>query len=203
MPVGVVKWFNENKGYGFITPDGGEKDVFVHATGIKGAGHQNLREASAWSSRSSRGPRAPRRGASRRSPKAVRNKSRRERHPVSPVAPVALVTASRLEAPRELLSAPWTSTEQPQGTPRLGDAILIPSPSRGTMRGGRGLPEQERLASPASRSGLVVNSSGFWPRLPSTGRPDPPDARAAGVASIESLSHCERRALRRLVRPRE
>jgi CspA family cold shock protein len=44
MAVGVVKWFSEGRGYGFITPDGGGKDVFVHSTEIKGTGRQNLQE---------------------------------------------------------------------------------------------------------------------------------------------------------------
>ena len=35
MPVGVIKWFSESRGYGFITPDEGGKDVFVHSTGIR------------------------------------------------------------------------------------------------------------------------------------------------------------------------
>ncbi len=34
MPTGTVKWFSEEKGYGFITPDEGDKDVFVHRTGV-------------------------------------------------------------------------------------------------------------------------------------------------------------------------
>ena len=41
---GTVKFFNETKGFGFITPDGGGKDVFVHATAVERAGMKPLRE---------------------------------------------------------------------------------------------------------------------------------------------------------------
>ncbi len=44
MPVGTVKWFNKTKGYGFIVPDGGNKDVFVHVTEVEKAGMQGLNE---------------------------------------------------------------------------------------------------------------------------------------------------------------
>jgi cold shock protein len=44
MATGVVKWFNATKGFGFIAPDGGGKDVFVHVTAVQRAGLQALSE---------------------------------------------------------------------------------------------------------------------------------------------------------------
>jgi CspA family cold shock protein len=44
MATGTVKWFNSEKGYGFITPDEGTKDLFVHHTGIAGTGFKSLPE---------------------------------------------------------------------------------------------------------------------------------------------------------------
>ena len=44
MPTGTVKWFNPTKGYGFIQPQGGGKDVFVHATAVEAAGMRSLNE---------------------------------------------------------------------------------------------------------------------------------------------------------------
>lgn len=41
---GTVKWFNDSKGYGFITPESGEKDLFVHHTNIAGEGFKSLAE---------------------------------------------------------------------------------------------------------------------------------------------------------------
>jgi len=44
METGVVKWFNSEKGYGFITPDTGDKDLFVHFSEIQGSGFKSLEE---------------------------------------------------------------------------------------------------------------------------------------------------------------
>ena len=44
MATGIVKWFNATKGFGFIQPDDGSKDVFVHVSAVERAGLQNLNE---------------------------------------------------------------------------------------------------------------------------------------------------------------
>jgi CspA family cold shock protein len=49
MATGKVKWYNSQKGYGFIAPDDGGKDVFVHATALEAAGLRTLNDGQAVS----------------------------------------------------------------------------------------------------------------------------------------------------------
>ncbi len=55
MPQGTVKWFSQEKGYGFITPDDGGEDLFVHYTGIAGSGFRSLEEGAKVSYEATRG----------------------------------------------------------------------------------------------------------------------------------------------------
>ncbi len=50
MTTGIVKWFNGEKGYGFITPDDGSADVFAHFSAIQSSGYRSSRRTSASSS---------------------------------------------------------------------------------------------------------------------------------------------------------
>jgi CspA family cold shock protein len=56
---GTVKWFNAEKGYGFITPDDGGKDLFVHYTAIQGSGYKQLTEGQRVSFDSEQGSKGP------------------------------------------------------------------------------------------------------------------------------------------------
>jgi CspA family cold shock protein len=56
MAEGTVKWFNAEKGYGFITPDDGTADVFAHFSSVEGSGYRELIEGQKVSFESEQGP---------------------------------------------------------------------------------------------------------------------------------------------------
>ncbi len=59
MATGTVKWFNESKGYGFLSQDNGGKDVFVHFSAIQGDGFRTLKENQAVTFDVEDGPKGP------------------------------------------------------------------------------------------------------------------------------------------------
>ena len=59
MPQGKVKWFDESKGYGFIVPNEGGKEVFVHYSSIQGNGFKTLKEGDLVSYELTEGPKGP------------------------------------------------------------------------------------------------------------------------------------------------
>jgi len=57
MATGIVKWFNNAKGYGFVTPDSGSEDVFVHFSAIEMDGYKTLKEGQKVQFEVTEGPR--------------------------------------------------------------------------------------------------------------------------------------------------
>ena len=59
MPTGTVKWFRDDKGFGFITPDEGSQDLFVHYSAIGGQGYRSLSEGAKVSYEEEAGEKGP------------------------------------------------------------------------------------------------------------------------------------------------
>lgn len=59
MPTGTVKWFNADKGFGFIAPEDGSPDVFAHFSAINGAGYRSLNENDRVEYEVTSGPKGP------------------------------------------------------------------------------------------------------------------------------------------------
>ncbi len=59
MAKGTVKWFSDQKGYGFVTPEDGSKDLFVHHSAIQGEGFKSLSEGQSVEFQVAEGPKGP------------------------------------------------------------------------------------------------------------------------------------------------
>jgi len=79
MATGIVKWFNDSKGFGFITPDDGGKDLFAHHTSIQMDGYKSLKEAQRVEFEVQSAPRAPAPRTSRRSSSKLSRRTPRAR----------------------------------------------------------------------------------------------------------------------------
>ena len=97
MPTGTVKWFSDEKGFGFITPDEGSRDLFVHHSSINADGYRSLAEGAKVSYEEEAGPKGPEGdqrqqdlGASPAAPS-----SRRRRAPGHAGPPIARASAER------------------------------------------------------------------------------------------------------------
>jgi cold shock protein len=59
MARGTIKWFSDQKGYGFVTPEAGKKDLFVHYSAIQGEGFKTLAEGDIVEFEETNGPKGP------------------------------------------------------------------------------------------------------------------------------------------------
>ncbi len=180
MPTGTVKWFSDDKGFGFITPDDGDKDLFVHHTGINGEGYRSLQEGAKVSYDPEQGDKGPK--AVNVSPIDSGRSSTVRAGPRPRDEQVSLLRArigglsvhsrrkvdrtSRLR--RSWSAASWSSSWRPTGRAssrrpaiRISSPAGWPAPSAGSGRADAQRDRRSATCSPA-RSSRCTRAT--WPR---------------------------------------
>ena len=105
MATGVVKWFSDDKGYGFITPDEGSRDLFVHHTGIAAEGYRSLAEGARVTYEEEQGDKGPKAVQRHEALDAADARGARRRAG----GPLRVVQWSATVAPSGIIGRRWSS----------------------------------------------------------------------------------------------
>lgn len=162
LPTGTVKWWSDEKGFGFITPDDGGRDLFVHFSGVSGDGYRSLVEGAKVSYEEEAGPKGPKAGNVQPLGRVPPS-----REPDVRVRPTARGRAEPPSPPREAQSAPThrSLTEPSRIPPTISRSALLALTYAAEMLDDDG--DEARIRTAALLGALRASASGGM--TPTTG----------------------------------